>query len=126
MVMGLVMIDKEAHVRLGRLIDEAINQANKSTKDVADEMGVHQETVRRWRKGDRVPTRIALHTLSTLLGFDPNEALLLHAQAKVESEEGDLQAGMVLPPRRVSEELLDLRARVSELEDLLRTHIDNH
>jgi hypothetical protein len=81
--------------------------------------------VRRWRKVDRVPTRIALHALASLLNVDPGEALLLHAQTKVEYEEGDFQAGMVLPPKRVSEELLELRARVANLEELFRTRIDN-
>ena len=123
--MGLVMIEKEAHVRLGRLIDEAINQANKSTKEVADEIGVHQETVRRWRKGDRLPTRVALFTLSTLLAFDFDEALQLYVQAKVEVEEGDQLFGMVLPPKRVSEELVDLKARVAALEDQIRNHTHN-
>ena len=119
------MDQKPTNDSWARLIDEAINQANKSTKEVADEIGVHQETVRRWRKGDRLPTRVALFTLSTLLAFDFDEALQLYVQAKVEVEEGDQLFGMVLPPKRVSEELVDLKTRVAALEEQIRNHTHN-
>lgn len=124
--MGIVMIEKEAHLRLGRLIDQAINQSNKSTREVANLLGIHQETVRRWRKGEKIPSRVGLEALANLLELDKDQALRLHAQARAESGAAGYESNAVLPPLRVAEELEKMRDRLSALEELFRNHIDNH
>ncbi len=126
MAMGLVMIEKNAIKELAALIDDAINSKGMTSKQLAESIGVSMETVRRWRKGENLPSRVGIEAMAIQIGLDRTRAYQLHAQARAEGGEASSLAGLVTLPVTMQAHIDDLEARVSALEEFVRNHIDNH
>ena len=62
--MGLAMIEKNAIKELATLIDDAINTKGMTSKQVSEAIGVSMETVRRWRKGENLPSRVGIEAMA--------------------------------------------------------------
>ncbi len=120
------MIEKTAIKELATLIDNAINAQGLTTKKLAEDLGVSTETVRRWRKGENLASRVGIEAITVKLGIERDLALRLHAQAKAESGEGSSLSGLVAIPATLQSHIDELENRLSTLEEKVRNHLKNH
>ena len=123
--MELAMIEKNAIKELATLIDDAINTKGMTSKQVSEAIGVSMETVRRWRKGENLPSRVGIEAMAIVIDLDRVEAFQLHAQAKAESGEASSLAGLVSLPTTMQSHIDNLEARVAALEEQIRNHTHN-
>ena len=123
--MGLAMIEKNAIKELATLIDDAINTKGMTSKQVSEAIGVSMETVRRWRKGENLPSRVGIEAMAIVIDLDRVEAFQLHAQAKAESGEASSLAGLVSLPTTMQSHIDNLEARVAALEEQIHNHTHN-
>ena len=80
------MVVKEMEMTLGERIRKARRGRGKMTQaELAERIGVHEMTVRRWESGERMPDAEAIQKISQVLGVPISE--LLTETAEVSSSE---------------------------------------
>lgn len=62
-----------AHAEFARRLNAAMIRAGIAPSDIAKELGVDAETVRLWRRGERMPRDSKLQRLAKMIGVDPAE-----------------------------------------------------
>lgn len=71
-MLGLVAANepKATYPEFGREVSAAIKKARLSSKDIELELGVTDEAIRLWKKGQRMPGDRTLRRLAKMLGVD--------------------------------------------------------
>ncbi len=76
--------------RIGQLLRKL--RGDRSPSDIADELGVHRNSVTRWESGTRVPSFDTLRSLLDLLGASDDERLELLKPAGIADHDGTEEA----------------------------------
>jgi DNA-binding transcriptional regulator YiaG len=90
-----------AKVALGNLITKAREDAGLSPGEVAAELGVYPETLRRWEKGQIAPNKMKLESLARAIRATPEQLSRMQSLSLASRQRGMFEGNNVAPSARV-------------------------
>lgn len=90
-----------AKVGLGAIIQRLMDDAGVSDHELADAVGVHIDTIDRWKKGLFAPKKAAIATIVEITGASPAELSVMNTLSLESKKKGLFEGNNVPPELRV-------------------------
>jgi len=90
-----------AKIGLGAMIQRLMDDAGVSDNELADAVGVHSDTIDRWKKGLFAPKRAAIGTIVEVTGASPAELSVMNTLSLESKKKGLFEGNNVPPELRV-------------------------
>jgi transcriptional regulator with XRE-family HTH domain len=123
----MMFVVEPLRITLARNITEAIEGSSFSVKDIAQQLGLSETSIHRWKNGSNPPDVGNLEALSKLLKIDPADFYKTghHPHPVINLTPRDALRKLLIVPDEIIEELAELDlSDDSHLWDNIRTAID--
>lgn len=90
-----------AKLGLGAIITRLMEDAGISDNELADAVGVHPDTIDRWKKGQFAPKKAAISAIVTATGASPEEMSVMNTLSLESKKKGLFEGNNVPPELRV-------------------------